>query len=314
LIIYIFHPHKLESRRATLSSPAAARASTASLSSKTAADRVWRMPPRTAQAVNTKKKPGPVRTKRSALAQTADALRRLAMSREDGAFLGSEEQLIRLLGASRPTLRQASAQLVQENLIEIRRGGNGGYFARTPQSSVVSRMAAIYLLSHDVALEEIVQSIEPVRVEIAKLAAHSPNRAARARLGAFLTHDTAMDAEAGYRGFLRSEREFGRILGELSGSRVMMLFLHILYDFAAMLRRGEGVFAERPDRVGAYREIRSQLGRAIYEGNEEAAIAATRRSASLVNGWLHEDHDNTPRDMGQAFELPVSESIGSATL
>jgi GntR family transcriptional regulator, transcriptional repressor for pyruvate dehydrogenase complex len=262
----------------------------------------------------TRKKPGPARGGRSALARTADSLRHLALAHDEGAFIGSEEELVRMLGASRPTLRQASAQVAQESLIQIRRGNSGGYYACRPQSSVVSRMAAIYLKSHDVALEEVVQAIEPVRIEIAKLATRSTHSAARARLAAFVAADEALDAEEGYRGFLRSEWEFGMILGELSGSRVTMLFLQILYDFAALLRRGEGVFADRPDRVADYRAMRSRMAKAIHEGDEDFAIVATRRCANLVNGWICEDHARSPQDAKGPFDLPKPGAIGAVTL
>ena len=81
----------------------------------------------------------------SAVGQAASTLRLIAMSAEDGAFLGSEDEMIRRLAVSRPTLRAASAQVSRENLIHIRRGVGGGYFARLPDSMSVSRIAAQYL-------------------------------------------------------------------------------------------------------------------------------------------------------------------------
>jgi DNA-binding FadR family transcriptional regulator len=250
----------------------------------------------------------------SVLRRTADALRKLALSHRAGEFLGSEEQLMRELGASRPTLRQASAQVVQDNLIEIRRGIGGGYFASVPESGGVSRLAAIYLRAHDVSMEEIVQAIEPTRVEIAKLAARSDNQAARAWLKAFLARDDATPVEGDYRNFLRDEREFGRILGEMSGSPVFMLFLQILYDFTALLRRGEGVFANRLDRVAAYQALRGRMAQAILEGDEEIAVVATHRCAALVNGWLREDHARQPRMDDGPVDIANFDARGAATL
>jgi DNA-binding FadR family transcriptional regulator len=252
--------------------------------------------------------------KDSALRRTSDALRKLAMSKGEGEFLGSEEQLMRQLGASRPTLRQASAQVVQENLIEIRRGIGGGYYARVPDSDCVSRMAAIYLRCHDVPMEEIVQAIEPTRVEIARLAARSTNEEARAQLKAFLERDDAEIDDTDYRRFQRDEREFARILGAMSGSRVFMLILQILYDFTAFLRRGEGVFTDRPDRVKAYRVLRSRMAHAIFEGDEEIAVVATRRCATLVNDCLREDHALQQDNDAEPADVSGFDVSGVATL
>jgi hypothetical protein len=81
-----------------------------------------------------------------------------------------------------------------------------------------------------------------------------------------------------------------------------------------LLRRGEGVFADRPDRVAAYRAMRNRMARAIHEGDEDFAIVATRRCAKLVTGWIYEDHAKLPADPAASFELPAPGAIGAATL
>jgi DNA-binding FadR family transcriptional regulator len=227
----------------------------------------------------------------SAVTQAADALRVYALGKREGDFLGSEEDLIERLGVSRPTLRQASAQVLQENLISIRRGVGGGYFARLPDSMTVSRIAALYLQSRNADLEEISHAMKPLRAEVAALATRNRDPAALRRLEEFLEREAAIsdDPEHGYRAFLKSEREFGRVLGVMSGNSVLTLFLGILYDFTALLRRGEDVLLNRPDRVAAYREHRARMARAILEGDEEIAIVATRRCSDLISEWMDED-------------------------
>ena len=229
--------------------------------------------------------------KSSAVAQAAQALRAFALSKQDGDFLGSEADLIGQFGVSRPTLRQASAQVLQENLINIRRGVGGGYFARLPDSMTVSRIAALYLQSRDANLEEITRAMKPLRIEIAVLATENSDPQARQELRDFLNREqnATADTEHGYRAFLKSEREFGRLLGRMSGNGVLTLFLSILYDFAALLRRGEDVLLHRPDRVASYREHRARMGHAILDGDAEIAAVATRRCSELISEWLKED-------------------------
>ncbi len=231
----------------------------------------------------------------SAVAQAAEKLRRFSMSRKEGEFLGSEEDLIERLRVSRPTLRQASAQVLQENLISVRRGVGGGYFARLPDSMAVSRMAALFLKSSDVDLATVLQVMRPLRTEIAGLAAANRDADAIAALRQFLEHEELTSPEAHeqtYRDFLRSERDFGRVIGILAGNPVLMLFLYILYDLVPLLRRDEDVLVNHPERVRAYREQRLKMARAILEGDEEIARVASRRCSDLIIDWLHADSDH----------------------
>jgi GntR family transcriptional repressor for pyruvate dehydrogenase complex len=227
----------------------------------------------------------------SAVSQAADELRRLAMTSEDGTFLGSEEDMIDRLGVSRPTLRQASALVVQENLIKIRRGVGGGYFANTPNSMTVSRIAALYLQSRNAGMDEVIHAMKPIRIEIALLATRNRDPVMLAELQSFLDAEAeyAQGSDYSYRAFLRSEREFGKVLGRLGGNQVLTLFLNTLYDFTALLRREEDVLVNRPERVDAYRELRARMARAILEGDEEIAVVATRRCSDMVSDWMHED-------------------------
>jgi GntR family transcriptional regulator, transcriptional repressor for pyruvate dehydrogenase complex len=214
------------------------------------------------------------------------------MAGEEGELLGSEEDLIAALGVSRPTLRQASAQVIQENLITVRRGVGGGYFARVPNSMAVSRMAAIYLQSRKLHLPDILQALKPLRTEIAGLAAvhgrGTPNQA----LAKFIETEEA-ELQQGdpptYREFLSGEREFGRILADLSKNDVLNLFLNIVYDLAPFTSRDEDVWVNHPERIEAYRHQRLQMARAIRQGDDEIAKVASGRCSKLILEWMRAD-------------------------
>ena len=230
----------------------------------------------------------------SAVSQAAAALRSYALAQKEGTFLGSEEDLIERLQVSRPTLRQASARVVQEHLISIRRGVGGGYFAREPGSMSVSRIAALYLMSRDAGLSEIIAAIRPLRSEQAMLAAACGDDERHAELRQFLIDDEIeTDSTHGYRDFLRSEREFGRLLARMANNAVLTLLIDILYDLTAHLNRDQDVFINRPKRVLKYRELRRQLGRAILEGDSEVAKLFSHRRSELIGGWMREDFKDT---------------------
>jgi len=214
------------------------------------------------------------------------------MAKKEGELLGSEEELIAELGVSRPTLRQASAQVIQENLIAVRRGVGGGYFACVPNSMTVSRMAAIYLQSRNLHLPDILQALKPLRTEIAGLAAFASRTAANDELKRFIEAEEA-DLLGGnpptYRRFLSGERDFGHIIGDMAKNDVLNLFLNIVYDLAPFTRRDEDVWVNHPERVGAYRQQRLQMAKAIHDGDDEIAKVASVRCSNLILEWMRID-------------------------
>lgn len=225
----------------------------------------------------------------SAVQRAAAALRALALAADDGTFLGSEEELLTKLSVSRPTLRQAAALVVQQQLITARRGVNGGYFASVPSSSSVATMAALYLRSRDARLTDIVRAVEPIRAELARLASRQPDSKAREKLAEFLEQERNTEEPRNYRAFLRAERELGRVLGEAADNALLSLFLTITYDLVAQLQRDEDIYVNRPDRVERYREQRNRMVEVILEGDEELAVIMTRRCTEIVTEWIHED-------------------------
>jgi DNA-binding FadR family transcriptional regulator len=244
--------------------------------------------------------------------RAAAKLRTMAASKENGEFLGSEDDLIEILGVSRPTLRQASAQVIQENLITVRRGVSGGFFARLPESGTVSRVAAIFLQSRKTRLPEVLQAIKPLRIELAMLAARNRRDEDLATLREFIDaeNEIGFDLEKQtFRSFLRSERAFGRIVSELSRNDVLALFLNILYDLIPMLRRDEDILIDHPERVALYRRHRITILQAILDGDEEMAQLSSRRCSDLIVDWMVLDRstNESVNSTASSFDLGLPE-------
>jgi GntR family transcriptional regulator, transcriptional repressor for pyruvate dehydrogenase complex len=228
--------------------------------------------------------------KKSAVHRTASALRALALELPEGEFMGSEESLMAQLGVSRPTLRQATVLVAQEQLISTRRGVNGGYFAALPSSVSVARITSTFLLSRNARMTDVVRAVEPIRAELARLASRQPDMKLRQRLEHFLEQERSQDQEQRhYRAFLRAERELGKVLGEAADNVLLSLFLTIIYDLVASLQHSEDVYVNHPDRVERYRDYRNRMVAAIIDGDEELAILSTRRCTTIVTDWIHED-------------------------
>src|SRR5262249_44465324 len=98
----------------------------------------------------------------SVIRRATDELRRTVLSHSDGEFLGSEPELVARLGISRPTFLQAAKLLEQEQLLVIKRGVGGGFFARQPSTSGVAHVAAVYLHTRAATIEHAIRSAKPI--------------------------------------------------------------------------------------------------------------------------------------------------------
>jgi DNA-binding FadR family transcriptional regulator len=245
----------------------------------------------------------------SAVANVAERIREDVLLLDEGQLLGSEDTLLARYKVSRPTLRQAASLVAQEQLMVVRRGVGGGYFAKRPDSRAVSRMAALYLKVHDAKLIEIVSAFMPQRVEMARLATHCSDPVLRERLAGFLEREREIDENPHFRDFVTGERRFNQLLGQMAGNKALSLFLEILLDLAAMVDREEDMYRNRPDRVATLRQERNRLGLAILERDEEMAVLVARRCARMSSEWLLEDIERREKSErgGQGEPLATSD-------
>ena len=206
--------------------------------------------------------------------------------------MGSEDQLLARYGISRPTLRKAAAMVAQEQLLRVRRGVGGGYIATRPTTRAVAHMAAIYLNSRNTDVDAILSSVNPIRAELSSLAAKNLDAETERAFTEFLEADlSGRTAEGEPFTFVKSEREFGRILGLASGNLVLSLFLEILHDLSATIERKNDIFFDRPDRVAAYREQRRRLVQSIISKEPDLATLLSHRISEVGRQWWLEDFE-----------------------
>ena len=137
----------------------------------------------------------------SVIRRATQALREEVLGRPDGAFLGSESTLMSLLGVSRPTFRQAAKLVEQEQLLTIRRGVGGGFFARQPSTRGVAHVAAVYLLSRKATMEDAIRAARPLFAQTARLGARRRDPVLNARLAAFWCNTKRMTRAARFARF-----------------------------------------------------------------------------------------------------------------
>src|SRR3546814_12243127 len=86
------------------------------------------------------------------------------------------------LGCSRPTFRQATKLVVQEQLLDARRGARGGLYAAQPQASAVARVASIYLNTRNLSQPALFQAFLPCWMAAARSASTSEDPPPRSTL------------------------------------------------------------------------------------------------------------------------------------
>jgi GntR family transcriptional repressor for pyruvate dehydrogenase complex len=221
--------------------------------------------------------------------RAAQALRQEVLGRPDGAFLGSEVELVRRLNVSRPTFRQAAKLLEQEQLLRIRRGVGGGFFARRPTVQAVTHVASVYLLARKATMAHAIEAARPLFAETARLGAMRADPMSKARITEFLQRqEAAGPGQFETHSFLKAEREFLELFAALSGNPVLQLYTEVLVDFAGSYV-GESVYAGHPERVPRYCATRKELLESILGGDEQVAQLIALRRSDMIVGWLQED-------------------------
>ena len=228
---------------------------------------------------------GGAATGTSAAHTTAARLREEILGRnEDGWFLGAEDDLLRRLGISRPTLRQAARILESEQLVSVRRGVGGGMFARLPTSDGVAHVASIYLRSQGATVEDLNHAVSVVGAEIARLAACNSDARQRARLLRWVVDYQARDRADEKRWIMEVVVEFGRRMADIAGSPTLSLFEAVLNELT-MAPLGVRVFSV-PGRIDTVRTYHRGVAEAIRDGDAATAVAHMQAQLELSAGWV----------------------------
>jgi GntR family transcriptional regulator, transcriptional repressor for pyruvate dehydrogenase complex len=103
----------------------------------------------------------------------ADRLRELILSRglAEGTPLPTERELVAQSGLSRPSVREALRMLETEGLVVTKAGRNGGSLVRRPGRESVAKSFALFVRSHGVRFEALLEAREAVEPAAARLAA-----------------------------------------------------------------------------------------------------------------------------------------------
>ena len=222
----------------------------------------------------------------TAVAEAARKLREIILERGDGSFLGSREELVQALGVGHVTLQQAARLLERDRLLSVRRGANGGYFARVPDESGVEEVVAVYLRAKKVGFQEAHVVASALHVEMMRLAARSRDEAGRSELASLYERiETANLSDQ--RELLRLDAVQLELLYRLAANPLGELIL--LVTRRLFFEVGPRSLLQTLDDVEYWRRSRLSLIRAVQDHDEEFAEIISRRFGARLSENLERD-------------------------
>lgn len=227
----------------------------------------------------------------SLVEQTARKLTDLSIQAGEGAYLGSETDLLAAFDVSRPTLRQAAKLVAADRMIEVRKGQGGGFYASRPDAVDVIRAPARYLRLNGATIEDIQAVTQPIAEAAAEAACHCQDGALLERLAVFRAGvEQGLRREETPETLIHKETELARLLAEMSGNPAFELFIEIGYTFG---RKEQNVrlFQTAEDRQRA-RELQRLLCDAVLARDVDIARLMIRRRSHMIAEWLQ--RDSTP--------------------
>ena len=232
-------------------------------------------------------------TKRSPRGEAAKVVRLLredVLQKLEGAFLGSEEELLARYEISRQTLRQAARVLENEQMLRVRRGVGGGYYVARPTLETIGRTAATYLRIRQISLDDVVEAGQLMTPTLTRRAILSRDEDTRKELAELLgavdeTSDFSTSAV-----FLSWANQTLLVIARLAGNPALELMTSVLGHMGFEAGH-QSFYANRPDRMSAWAKVRRKLMAAILERDVDVALLYAQRGNQFIKDWLAEDHE-----------------------
>jgi GntR family transcriptional regulator, transcriptional repressor for pyruvate dehydrogenase complex len=169
---------------------------------------------------------------RSPIDLAALKLRELALALEEGAFLGSEDELISRLGVARVTVRQAARLLEREGVLFVRRGINGGYFASRPSVEMVESVLCTYLETLGLDTRHTGNVTTALWTEVLREAASADRNAVNALAELFIPQVERLSTEASLEAVAELQLSIRTAIFDLIGGTYIELLFRINTAFS----------------------------------------------------------------------------------
>jgi GntR family transcriptional regulator, transcriptional repressor for pyruvate dehydrogenase complex len=200
----------------------------------------------------------------------AERLRELILSNglAEGTPLPTERELVAQTGLSRTSVREALRVLETEGLVITKAGRNGGSQVRRPGHESVARSLELFVRSHGVRFEALLEAREAIEPSAARLAALYRSDDDLAEMTRIHQEFEAIsnDGEA----HTRLNLEWHRAVMKASHNELMIAFFNAIADAVTAVSESHSLFSPE-----VHREVARVHGRVL------AAIAARDPDAAF---------------------------------
>jgi DNA-binding FadR family transcriptional regulator len=209
----------------------------------------------------------------------ADRLREMILSTglAEGTPLPTERELVAQSGLSRTSVREALRVLETEGLVTTKAGRNGGTLVSRPGGESISRSLELFVRSHGVRFEALLEAreaIEPAAARLAALNRSDDDLAEMTRI--HQAFEASSDAEA----HTRVNLEWHRAVMKASRNELMIAFFNAIADAVVDVSESHSLFS--PD---VHREVARVHGRVLAAIAAQDPEAAFRRMQGHVGTY-----------------------------
>jgi DNA-binding FadR family transcriptional regulator len=202
----------------------------------------------------------------------AAKLRELILSSglAEGTPLPTERELVAQSGLSRTSVREALRVLETEGLVLTKAGRNGGSQVRRPGRESISRSFELFVRSHGVRFEALLEAreaIEPAAARLAAIHRSDADLAEMARIHHLLDRVTDDVAE-----HVRLNLQWHRAVVRASRNELMIAFFEAIADAVHDVTESHSLFSRE-----MHREVVRVHGRVLAAIADQDADAAFRR-------------------------------------
>jgi GntR family transcriptional repressor for pyruvate dehydrogenase complex len=154
----------------------------------------------------------------------------------EGDLLPSEAEMVKRLGVSRPTLRQAFRILETEHLITVQRGARGGTTVLRPSTKLASRYLSDLLRHRVTTLGDVLAARLMIEPAVVELLARRRDDAAIEALEAAVNEERTVDDDGA--SAMNTAEQFHVRLVELAGNPVLSQYCKLInYLIRGQIRR-----------------------------------------------------------------------------
>ena len=226
----------------------------------------------------------------------AAKLRELILSNglAEGTPLPTERELVAQSGLSRTSVREALRVLETEGLVQTKAGRNGGSQVRRPGHESVSRSLELFVRSHGVRFEALLEAREAIEPAAARLAALHRSDADLAEMTRIHRQFEAVSDAAAH---VQLNLEWHRAVMKASRNELMIAFFNAIADAVVDVSESHSLFSPEVHREVV--RVHARVLAAIEARDPDAALRRMQGHLGAYSTLVKQVHTDIAGDGGE---------------